>query len=130
MLLGRGGHSDLGRTVDYEKNLWRPAIRFGFSTGVSDAKGRVRQPERESVHRRAMNLKKLRNRVAHHEPIFPGIAESGTGNYVALEEVWDQSVELLGWMSPELAQIHRTDQRLSSQFARRPSLLRSDGSGV
>ena len=32
-LLGRGGHSALGRAIDYETRLWRPALRFGFSTG-------------------------------------------------------------------------------------------------
>ena len=28
-LLGRGGHSALGRAIDYETKLWRPAVRFG-----------------------------------------------------------------------------------------------------
>ncbi|HWJ63707.1 hypothetical protein KSP35_19595 [Aquihabitans sp. G128] len=33
MLLSRGGTSALGRAIDYEANLWRPALRFGFATG-------------------------------------------------------------------------------------------------
>ena len=30
MLLSRGGTSALDKAIDYETNLWRPALRFGF----------------------------------------------------------------------------------------------------
>ncbi len=39
MLLSRGGTSALGRAIDYEANLWRPALRLGFATGTVTADG-------------------------------------------------------------------------------------------
>lgn len=77
MLLSRGGTSALGRAIDYETNLWRPALRFGFATGTFTSTGRARRPTRGAVHQRASNLQRLRNRAAHHEPIFDGIRLAG-----------------------------------------------------
>lgn len=111
-LLGRGGHSALGRAIDYETKLWRPALRFGFSTGTSTPSGRERRPTRIDVHRRAALFQRLRNRTAHHEPIFGGIRSPGSGTLVPLADVWDQSVELLQWMCPDLADWHRRNSTL------------------
>ena len=119
-LLGSGGHSALGRTVDYENQLWRPALRFGFSTGTRTPSGRERRPTRSEVHRRAQAFQQLRNRAAHHEPIFKGIIVPGTGERLQLHEVWKQSIELLGWMCPELAAMHRQPGGFMAVLARRP----------
>jgi hypothetical protein len=121
MLLGRGGTSALGRAIDYEANLWRPALRFGFATGSLTPSGRVRRPTRDAVHQRASNLQRLRNRAAHHEPIFDGIRLAGTKDRIDLLTVWEQAVELLGWMNPDLAGVHRATPTLPHVFAARPS---------
>lgn len=120
MLLSRGGTSALGRAIDYETKLWRPALRFGFATGTHTATGRIRRPTRDAVHRRASNLQRLRNRAAHHEPIFNGVKVAGTNNFVALNTVWDESVELLGWMAPDLAVLHQARPTLPAVLAARP----------
>ena len=120
MLLSRGGTSALGRAIDYEAKLWRPALRFGFAIDTHTATGRPRRPTRDAVHQRASNLQRLRNRAAHHEPIFNGVTAAGTNNFVALITVWEESVELLGWMAPDLAALHRTQQALPAVLAARP----------
>ena len=111
-LLGRGGHSALGRAIDYETRLWRPALRFGFSTGTPTPSGRQRRPTRADVYHRAALFQRLRNRAAHHEPILNGIRTPGSGTLVPLGDVWDQSVELLAWMCPDLADWHRDNGAL------------------
>jgi hypothetical protein len=118
-LLGRGGHSALGRSLDYDRNLWRPGLRLGFATGSTTPKGRIRRPRREDVEDRVSNLHRLRNRAAHHEPIFNGIRARGTNHLVTLQEVWDGAIELLRWMSPEMAAIHTTST-LATVLAARP----------
>ena len=123
LLLSKGGRSALGRRIDYESNLWRPALRFCFATGSTTATGRVRRPTRDSVHTRAANLQRLRNRSAHHEPIFDGIRPPGTGAGVALiplNVVWSETVELLRWIAPALAEIHEANQALPKVLASRP----------
>ena len=120
MLLGRGGTSSLGRAIDYDANLWRPALRFAFATGSTTPTGRVRRPTREAVHSCAANFQKLRNRAAHHEPIMNGIRSPGTTTQIALIDVWEQGVELLGWMNPYLAVHHRTANAIPTVFAARP----------
>jgi len=121
-LLGRGGHSALGRAIDYETNLWRLALRHGFFTGTVTKSGRPRRPSRADVHKRASMFQRLRNRAAHHEPILNGVRVPGSAtSTVSLLDAWEQGVELLGWMSPELAELHRDASTLPRVFEQRPS---------
>jgi hypothetical protein len=119
-LLGRGGQSALGRSIDYETKLWRPALRFGFLSGSLTSSGRERRPKRLDVHRRALNFQKLRNRVAHHEPIFDGIRLAGVDTTKPLLEIWQESIELLGWICPDLADLHREYNALPQVHDGRP----------
>ena len=121
-LLSRGGHDSLGRAVNYEERLWRPALRFGFSLGTFTKSGRERRPKRDDVHSRAELLQLLRNRVAHHEPIFEGVRRSGTGESIPLFEAWDGTVELLEWMCPGLADWHRSERRMLNVLQQRPAV--------
>ena len=47
----------------YENHLWRPALRKAFPN-------RPRGIERRDIHKSVNALRRLRNRVAHHEPIL------------------------------------------------------------
>ena len=120
MLLSRGGTSALSRAIDYETNLWRPALRFGFAIGTFTPSGAPRRPTRDAVHLRASNLQRLRNRAAHHEPIFNGVRVTGTQTVVGLQTVWDQAVELLGWITPDLAAVHVANPAVPNLLAARP----------
>lgn len=120
-LLSRGGHSALGRSVNYEPRLWRPTLRFGFSTGAKSRPGQERRPPRSEVHRRALMFQRLRNRAVHHEPLFKGIIIPGSNTLIPLDEVWERSTELLGWMCPDLAALHRESDDFAAVLARRPA---------
>jgi hypothetical protein len=70
-LLDAGGHR--GRAparvnVDYEEQLWRPALYRAFPNS---------NKRRKTVHRTASQLRALRNRTAHHEPLLNGVPLHG-----------------------------------------------------
>ena len=80
-LVGRGGRIDGGRKADYERTLWRPALFRAFP-------GRPRR----TVQRRLNRLRQLRNRIAHHEPIFD-------------RDLWEDYrnlLEAVGWISADV----------------------------
>ena len=82
-LLGSGGRVDsTGRKADYETTLWRPALRgaFPFRTPLT----------RKQAHGPLNGLRKLRNRIAHHEPIFTR----------RLSRDYEIILEVTGWISP------------------------------
>ncbi len=57
LALAAGGHSASGRSLDYDRNLWRPGLRLGFATGTTTPKGRVRRPRREDDEDRVSSLR-------------------------------------------------------------------------
>ena len=76
-LLGRGG-----RGTDYERTLWRPALRDAFP--------HCARLTRRQAHGPLNALRTLRNRIAHHEPIF-------SRNLV---EEHESILEISEWISP------------------------------
>ena len=84
-LLGAGGRIErAGPKADYEKTLWRPALRGAF-------------PHRAPLTRRQAHvpldaLRALRNRIAHHEPVFAR----------SLREDHDRILEVTGWISSDV----------------------------
>ena len=64
----------------YETRLWRPALRKAFPN-------RPRGIERRDIHKSINALRRLRNRVAHHEPIL----------HRDLGRDHDQIIQLLHW---------------------------------
>ncbi len=62
-LLGPGGlQSEQNRRANYEMTMWRPALRQAFP--------HTRSLTRRQAHAALERLRILRNRIAHHEPIF------------------------------------------------------------
>lgn len=84
-LVGPGGRIVSGRKTDYETTLWRPALRRAFSHRENLT--------RKQAHGPLNGLRGLRNRIAHHEPIF---------NRNLIED-HKRILELVGWMSPGTA---------------------------
>ena len=82
-LLGSGGRiDDSGRKANYEMTLWRPALRKAFPH---------RNPlTRKQVHGPLSSLRTLRNRIAHHEPIFAR----------NLNKDHQSILDVSGWISP------------------------------
>lgn len=81
-LLGPGGRSAGSRKANYEMTLWRPALRRAFAHCDTLA--------RKQAHRPLYQLRTLRNRIAHHEPIF-------ARNLVADHK---RILDVAGWVSP------------------------------
>lgn len=93
-LLGPGGRRTDGRRANYEMTLWRPCLRLVFAHHESLS--------RKRAHAELDALRKLRNRVAHHEPIF---RRNLRADYVRI-------LTVIGWMSPDIANWVQSHSRL------------------
>ncbi len=124
MLLGRGSSDALGRPADYEGRIWRGCINQGFVRGTGlNSSGQPRRPMRSAVHDRAQNFQSLRNAAFHHRRISEGVRRAGrpeTSARVPLETVWDEAVELLGWMNRPLADLYLGEDKMTTVLRRRP----------
>ncbi len=83
----------------YEHDLWNPAIRAKFD-GMSHLSG---SDSRHEAHRRVEKLNYLRNRIAHHEPIYEPFSIPGQGT-IDVERVLSDAIELIGWSQPATAE--------------------------
>lgn len=83
----------------YNDTLWAPALRAGFQNA------RVRR-----LHDAVDEIRKLRNRVAHHEPLIHHDVEAEYARILATAE----------YISPRLAWWIDATSSLSSVLARRP----------
>ena len=82
-LLGPGGRIvGSGRNANYEMTLWRAALRGAFPY--------CETLKRRHAHKPLDYLRALRNRIAHHEPIFAR----------HLKEDHKRILEVTGWISP------------------------------
>ena len=84
-LTGSGGRLSSGLKANYEMTLWRPALRQAFPH-----RGTL---TRKQAHGPLNGLRILRNRIAHHEPIF---ARDLAADHQRI-------LDVAGWISPETA---------------------------
>ncbi|MDE0335224.1 MAG: hypothetical protein OXI64_09720 [Defluviicoccus sp.] len=82
-MLGPGGRVSAGRKANYEMTLWRPALRAAFAHRATLT--------RKDAHRPLNALPTLRNRIAHHEPVFMR----------DLARDHERIIEVTGWVSPD-----------------------------
>lgn len=91
-------------TLDYETKFWQPRLRNAFPHRGSAG--------RKLVHSKLDRIRQMRNRVAHHEPIF---------NTPNLRTVLADIIEVAGYVHPEAAiyiqDSHRVDEVLNRQQA-------------
>lgn len=85
-LLGKGGQPRPPDTLkrNYEMTLWRPALFKAFSHS---------KRKRSDTHLPLDYLRTLRNRIAHHEPIFTR----------HLEKDYQSIIEVTEWICPKTA---------------------------
>jgi hypothetical protein len=93
-------HGPPGR-VNYEMALWRPALHRAFPNV------RLR---RADVHRPLPSLRDLRNRIAHHEPIF--------GRDLAAE--YRAILDVIGWMCADTRAWVMHHSEVAAVLAARP----------
>lgn len=93
--------------VRYERNhiLWPVLAPKVFA----DAPRRLRTRKDQSRH--AAQLRSLRNRVFHHEPIW---------NWDNLSDLVNQSGVWLSWLNPEIARLHSLLGRFGSVYSDGP----------
>jgi hypothetical protein len=91
----------LGPRGAYEMKLWRPALHKAFPHA---------RLKRTAAHQPIQHLRVLRNRIAHHEPIY---ARHLAQDYRSLTTV-------LGWISPEVCQWVEHHSEIDDVLARRP----------
>ena len=111
-------------------NLWREMCKPVYAGVFWDKRLHiafpqitVRRTEREllkNIHTRVDLLLKLRNRIAHHEPII-GSNWEPLGSKLA--ERRSEAIELLEWMSPDLARWVAARDTFQSVMANRPTQL-------
>ena len=85
-LLGRGGRPLLPETMkkNYEMTLWRPALYKAFPNSKRN---------RSKTHNPLDYLRTLRNRIAHHEPVFNR----------HLQKDYQSIIEVTEWICPKTA---------------------------
>jgi hypothetical protein len=84
----------------YDATLWRQTLYAGFSRSSKPI-------SRSIVHGRFNALRRFRNRVAHHEPIF----------HDDLQLRHDEIIDAIAWMSDETAKWAAGCSRFSDVFA-------------
>lgn len=84
----------------YDATIWRQACYRAFTQNGKHL-------SRKAVHGRANALRRIRNRIAHHEPIFPG-------NLVGSH---DEILEMIAWMCGLTAQWATHHSRFPAVFA-------------
>ncbi|QKV92450.1 hypothetical protein HUT19_12380 [Streptomyces sp. NA02950] len=92
----------LGPGNDYETRLWRPTLRLAFPS--------YRGP-RKPLHQDLDDLRKLRNQVAHHEPI-------GSRPLAADRE---SAYRILGYLSADVRDWAAAEDQIPQLLAERPA---------
>lgn len=92
----------LGRGQNYEMCLWRPALRHAFPSYRSG---------RKQLHARFDHVRALRNRIAHHEPIFDR----------HLRADFKTICDLAALISPASETWIRTHSRVTDTLTQRPN---------
>lgn len=90
-----------GRDCNYEMALWRPGLHLAFP-GYRGT--------RAELHRKLENLRLLRNRIAHHEPIH--------GRHLAADH--QAILTVAGWIAPQFAAWVESGSRVGAVLAAQP----------
>ena len=83
----------------YEHSLWNPAIRARFPA----LRHLAGSDSRKEVHLRIEKLNYLRNRVAHHEPIYEPFSIPGHAAPIDPIQTLVDAIELVSWSNPGAA---------------------------
>lgn len=105
-LLGpKNKSSDQSQNNKYEEILWKPALQnaFRYATNL----------ERGDAVKLFGRLKWLRNRIAHHEPIY----------HYKLERDYRNILKALSWLSPEMHTWVKASSRINELLEENPKGL-------
>jgi hypothetical protein len=94
-------------TARHDRRLWIPHIAKFFPALRPTADPRDR---RRALHARLDEIRKLRNRIAHHEPIYDR----------HLLDDYSKVVEVVSWISADVMDWLRSFEKVTALIARRP----------
>jgi hypothetical protein len=93
-----------GRGQNYEMQFWNPALRHAFR-GYRGRRGALQQ--------QLDHVRRFRNRIGHHERIC----------HRHLEKDFETLLQLMEYVSPEKATLHRQFSQIPEVLARKPLVL-------
>lgn len=96
----------------YETTLWQPRIVHAFP-GL----GHVR---RKQLHRRLDEVRRFRNRLAHHEPIHEA----------PVEQIRDDLITIAGFIDPDAAALISGAHRIDAVLARKRTAVETGASVI
>ena len=114
LLLDRGGYRNTGANRvrrDYDMLLWRTCLYKAFPNGSG---------RRQDVHETVRHVLLLRNRVAHHEPIFTGIPIRGQRTRLTVEAAHASVLKLLGFIDDHVCDWVAAGSRVPEVLDERP----------
>lgn len=93
-----------GRGQNYEMQFWNPALRHAF---------RGYQGRRGALQQQLDHVRRFRNRIGHHERIC----------HRHLRKDYETLLQLMEYVSPEKAQLHRQFSQIPEVLDRKPLVL-------
>ena len=110
------GLTDAGRPRDplwsYETTLWQLRIVHAFP-GLAGVR-------RKQLHRRLDDVRRFRNRLAHHEPIHTA----------PLEQIRDDIIAIAGFVAPDAAALIDGAHRIDAVLARKQEAVETGASVI
>lgn len=103
----------------YEEPFWIPALDAAFT----NIPGTTEKNRRERLEQKMINLNKLRNRIAHHEPIckpWNRKEHGGTDLVLSVEDVYTDLTDVLRWCEPSSSAHFLAQSRVPELLATRP----------
>ncbi|WP_288812581.1 hypothetical protein [uncultured Corynebacterium sp.] len=110
-MLDKGGRSGLPAPFDKSNHdkIWdRKALLAVFPGALTVAKAKDEKYEnqgltREWVYKKALTVRKIRNRIAHHESVAPkGVPITGTEDRIDRHECFEACLDLAGMLDRDL----------------------------
>lgn len=95
------------------RRMWPELVPVVFP-GFPDPTGTVRGQER--LYTRFDNIRRLRNRVSQHEPIWKGRIDQPTRQLVPLDAQYEEVLEALSWINPAFSAAARVLDARPGQF--------------
>jgi hypothetical protein len=102
----------------YQHSFWSPALQHAFPAAP---RGVTANEARNRVFRPVEQLHALRNRLAHHEPVFGAIKIARQPPvFVDVATVLDESLEVVGWIDALTATWIESRSKVRDVLSHRP----------
>lgn len=102
----------------YEQSFWQPALDAAF-----DVPGKTWKERRFKIEQEVLVLNNLRNRLAHHQPIFKPHMRRGSGNVeieVPLGRQHNGMLHVLSWIDQSLPTLVMEKSTVKQLLSQRP----------